>query len=72
VILYREQREGSAPREDSLPYLSAPGSRRGSSLPQLPITANTQCSMDEVGYSLDYIRRDEILFLVASWNCKVF
>ena len=50
VILYRESRETSNPREDvSIGSVgSAPGSRRGSTLPQLPITNNTQCSMDEV------------------------
>ena len=38
IVVYREAREDG----------ERPGSRRGSNLPQLPITANTQCSMDEV------------------------
>ena len=41
IVVYREAREdGERPGSSQ--------SRRGSNLPQLPITANTQCSMDEV------------------------
>jgi len=75
VIMYREAREASAPPRNgdeisavpvsfSGSVASAPGSasssRRGSVLPQLPITANNQCSMDEV---LQLIRQ---LFI----NCR--
>merc|ERR1719297_126343 len=43
VIVYREVKENLQKDETSLPP-----SRRSSSLPQLPITSSTSCSMDEV------------------------
>jgi len=43
VIVYREVKENTQKDETSLPP-----SRRSSSLPQLPITSSTSCSMDEV------------------------
>merc|ERR1719318_750849 len=43
VIVYRETRENIQKDEASLP-----SSRRSSSLPQLPLTTSTSCSMDEV------------------------
>merc|ERR1719195_608379 len=48
VIMYRELRQdlAAAHRPDMPDSLS--GSRRSSSLPQLPITSSTSCSMDEV------------------------
>jgi len=45
IVVYREYRDGG--REDS-ERPSSSMSRRGSALPQLPIMAPTQCSMDEV------------------------
>ena len=48
VIVYRELRQdpAAAHRPDMPDSLS--GSRRSSSLPQLPLTSSTSCSMDEV------------------------
>merc|ERR1719192_2282781 len=43
VIVYREAKENIQKDESSLPP-----SRRSSSLPQLPLTTSTSCSMDEV------------------------
>ena len=46
VIVYREVKETSGQRRDMPESLS--GSRRSSSLPQLPLTSSTNCSMDEL------------------------
>ena len=46
VIVYREVKETSGQRLDMPESLS--GSRRSSSLPQLPLTGSTNCSMDEL------------------------
>merc|ERR550519_1592673 len=42
VVVYREHKEGREERNEEV------GSRRCSSLPQLPISSSTGCSMDEV------------------------
>merc|ERR1719204_527335 len=42
VVVYREHKEGREERNEEV------GSRRSSSLPQLPISSSTGCSMDEV------------------------
>ena len=42
VVIYREHRDGREERSEDV------GSRRSSSLPQLPISSSTGCSMDEV------------------------
>ena len=59
VIVYREAKEGR--EEDSpCPPLSSSSRRGSSTLPQLPITANTQCRLDEVMFQFQ-CRLDEVI-----------
>jgi len=48
VIVYREVKETSGGQRQTDAMESLSGSRRSSSLPQLPLTSSTNCSMDEV------------------------